>query len=172
MAKRAARLQRRKTQRRMGEASFAAIEQDVFLAAYCVRKLAEAKKLSDEVESISLRASAFAPREQPVDLMNWFKLDRAYDLTSSVPAEVSLRDWYNQVIHSFVFVVDTERTGLAGFYVSSDRLKHKRLLYFAADEVIGALARVADDDVVSVKMERDGSGAMQVVSKSNAIRGA
>ena len=44
----AARLRRRLTQRRWPEASFSVVEMDLMVGFYAIRKLAEAKKISDE----------------------------------------------------------------------------------------------------------------------------
>lgn len=154
----------------MREASLAAVEQDVFLGAYAIRKLIESQKISDEVESMTLRAAAFAPRGKPVDVMNWFKLDRVYDLDRSAAVDVSLRDWCNQVVHSFVFVVDAELTGLTGFFIASDRAKDTRLLHFAIDVVVDAMQRVADDVIAHAHWQRDDAGVARLVSKSNQER--
>lgn len=154
----------------MREASLAAVEQDVFLAAYAIRKLIESQKISDEVESMTLRAAAFAPRGEPVDVMNWFKLERVYDLDASTPVDASLRDWCNQVVHSFVFVADVDATGLTGFFIASDRAKDKRLLHFTVDAVVDAMRRVANDVVAQAHWQRDEAGVARLVSKSNQER--
>ena len=170
LAQRATRLERRKTQRAMREASLAAIEHDVFLAAYATRKLIEAKKISDEVASMVLRASAFKPRGVTVDVQNWDALDRLYDLDSSATLDVKLGHWCNQLIHSFVFVLELDASRVAGFFVASDHEKDSRLLHFSLDVVVDAIRRVANDEIVALSWGRDAAGIMRVASVSNRER--
>ena len=168
LARWATRLDGRKTQRVMRDASLGAIERDVFLAAYAIRKLIEAKKISDEVASTSLPASAFKPRGvRKVDLLNWNAIDDHYDLTSPTTKNVSIGLWCNQLIHSFVFAVELDGSRLKGFFVASDHKKDSHLLHFSLDVVVHAIRRVANDQIVQLHWERDGDGIVQVVSASN-----
>lgn len=166
LAKLAGSLRRRKEQHRWSESSLANVEQEIFLSAYIIRKLLDSNKISDETESISLRGKAYKHRGGTVDVMNWDKIDEYYDLSSGIEKTLRLRDFCNQVIHSFVFVLEID-DGLKGFYVTSDRDKSSRLLYFGIDEVIDALERVVEDDIVSLVMERGTNGEMKIIKKSN-----
>ena len=173
------------------------MERDVFLSAYTVRKLMEADKLSDELESSSLRALKYLPRDRTVDIinagtplnesgpmnlprdrtvdiMNWHKIDELYDISSHVVVSVGLRQFCNQVVHSFVFSLSmTARGGLDGFFVASDHTKDRQLLYFSIDAVVNTLLRVADDDIVSLRMSREAIGKpMKVTRKSNTLESA
>ena len=164
-------LRRRRQQRRWTEASCAAIERDIFLSAYAVRKLLDAGKVSDEVESGPLRAVAHPPRGCTADVMNWHRIDDLYDLSTHTEVDLSLRDFCNQVVHSFVFSLSIAASGgLAGFFVASDREKERRLLYFSIDTVADALLRVADDDIVTLHVSRDGVGMpAKITKKSNRL---
>lgn len=166
-------LRRRKQQRRWTEASCIAVERDIFLSAYAVRKLLEAGKISDEVESDSLRAVAHLPRGRTVDVMNWNRIDELYDLSTHTEVNLSLRDFCNQVVHSFVFVLSFAAPGgLEGFFVASDREKERRLLHFPIDAVTDALFRVADDDIVTGRVLRDAvAKPARITNKSNRLEG-
>lgn len=160
LLKRAASLDSRKRQRRWSDASCARVEQDIFLSAYVIRKLLDAKKISDEVESLCLRALTHQPLSRPVDIMNWDKIDRLYDLSHCAKASVSLREFCNQIVHSFVFLpcFDGDSGGLSGIFVSSDREKERRLLHFNLCEIVSVFRRVAEDDLVALHMTRDAVG--------------
>lgn len=172
LAKHAASLDRRTHQKRWPESSLAAVEQELFITGYIVRKLLDANKLSDEVESITLHAMCSMRTGRIPDLMNWHHIDKFYDLSHTVPADVGLRRFCDQLIHSFIFVVDASPSGLKGFYVASDRERSSRLLHFDIQEVVGVMQRVADDDVVESESIRDASGQWMVVRKSNHISAA
>jgi hypothetical protein len=145
------------------------VERDIIVSAYAVRKLLEAGKISDEVESISLRAQAHLPRGRTVDLMNWHTIGELYDLSRHTKVDLSLRDFCNQIVHSFVFVLSFAAPGgLAGFFVASDREKERRLLHLPIDTVADALLRVADDDIATLHMSRNGIGAPAKVTRKSS----
>ncbi len=172
LMRRANSLRRRKGQRRWSDTSCATVEQDIFISAYGIRKLIDAGKISDEVESSSLRASTHQPSGRAVDIMNWNKIDKLYDLSSNGETNTSLREFCNQVIHSFVFLLcfDEKNGGLSGLFVASDREKERRLLYFNIDLVIEAIARVAEDDIVTAHLAREAIGKqIRVIRKSNRL---
>jgi hypothetical protein len=72
-------LSKRTVQRRWGSAAFTAVEFDVFLAAYAIRKLSEAKKLSDEVEAMPIKAYSRSLVGGPVDHMNSSLMARPFE---------------------------------------------------------------------------------------------
>lgn len=170
LERRSVALSKRTNQRRWPEASLANVEQDVFLSAYIIRKLLDAKKLSDEVESIALHARRSIRTGQAPDIMNWHRLDEFYDLVHAAAVDICLRGFCDQIIHSFVFVVVASAPGLEGFYVASDRERSSGLFYFDIKEVIRILKRIVRDDIVSSECVRDQTtGEMKVVRKSNRI---
>jgi len=161
-------LERRSQQRRWTEASCAAVERDILLSAYAVRKLVEAGKVSDDIEARSLPAVAHLARGRTVDAMNWHRIDELYDLSKHIEARVSLRGFCNQIIHSFVFSLSMAPSGgLAGFFVASDREKGRRVFYFRIDTVTDALLRVADDDLVTLHVTRAGIEMPATVTKKS-----
>jgi hypothetical protein len=170
LARRAESLRKRKTQKRWSAATSAAVEQDLFIAAFAIRKLLEAAKISDEVECVPVPAVFHNPAKgRVVDLMNWHKIDQLYDLASSAPASFTLREFCNQLIHSFVFMPCMgDAGGLAGVFVTSDRVRRRRLFYFDLDAIIAVMDRVAKDDILAFVACRDArTGEMNVVKKSN-----
>ena len=141
----------------------------MFFAAYAVRKLAEARKLSDEVEGHAIKGWAYPGTGKPVHLRNWDRLTELYDLSEPKSIQLSLTDFCNQFIHSFVFMVGmTESGGLQGFYVASDRVREKRLLYFELNEITTALGKVVNDDIVwSSSFRAPSSSTGWSIKKSN-----
>ena len=91
--------------------TLANVEADLFLAAYAMRKLIEAKKVSDETELLRIAARAHPLVKGPVDHRNWHKIDELFDLQRSRAVEVGLLAFCNQVIHSFTFIAATDEDG-------------------------------------------------------------
>lgn len=164
--------EKRKNQARWPEASLVTIEKNIFYAAYAIRKLIEAFKLSDEAEATKIDGRMHPPRGVTVDILNRDKIDELYDLDVELRQDVSIKDFCNQIIHSFVFVVcfNDDLRGIKGFYVSSDRFKDKGLWYFDLDDVIALLLKVANDEIVYLRMERKGVGTAAVMVRKS--RGA
>lgn len=167
--RRASSLRRRKKQKRWGAASVAKLEQDVSYAAFAVRKLIEAFKVSDEVESLSIVAEEYPPSSKVADVMNWHRIDELFDLSSKKRRTFCPKELCHQIIHSFVFVprLDDEKAGLTGFFVASDRKKTKSLFFLDIDEIIKMLEAVASDSIESSSGLRDPeTGELKVETKS------
>jgi hypothetical protein len=166
----AGRLERRKSQRRWPAASFARVEMEFFIAFYIVRRLLEARKLSNELVSQAILLQAFAPTGKPVHLMNWERIDELYELSARpLPAELSLREFANEAIHSYVFVPTyREGGGLDGFFLASDHQRLNRLLHVDLDQVIHVLREVAQDEVTHSDWSFDPSkGDWKVLETGN-----
>lgn len=169
LERRASSLRRRKKQKRWGAASVAKLEQDVFYAAFAVRKLIEAFKISDEVESLSIVAETYPPTKKVADVMNWHRIDELYDLSKKGTHRFWPKELCHQIIHSFVFVprLDDDTAGLSGFFVASDWQKKKSLFFVNIDEFLKMLEAVANDSIESSLGQRDPkSGEMKVTAKS------
>lgn len=160
VARLAKRLKMRKSQKRWTEATGARVEQEVFYLAYAIRKLLEAKKLSDELEAHPVKVVQHPPTGRAVDFMNWHKIDELYDLSKQTNKTLSVRDWCNQVIHSFIFIVscDDNSAGLAGLFLSSDRQRTKGVFYVSVDEILALANAVVHDDIVHMEIKRATGG--------------
>lgn len=152
-------LDKRKAQLRWTQVSSARLEQEFFFSAFAIRKLIEAKKLSDEVLKVTIKANEHKPVGRLVDLMNWHKIDKLYDLERHTTRHFLLEAYCNQIIHSFIFipVLQENAEGLMGIYVSSDREKGKGLFYFDLEDIKKMLEYVASDDIGYGEMFRSSS---------------
>lgn len=168
--RRASSLRRRKKQKRWGAASIAKLEQDVFYAAFAVRKLIQSFKVSDEVKSLTIVAEKYPPTKKVADVMNWHQIDELYDLSKKETRRFCPENLCNQIIHSFVFIpcLDDDQTdSLSGFFIVSDHRKGEELYFFGIDEIIRMLEAVANDSIESSFGRRDPeSGEMKVTAKS------
>lgn len=148
----ARRLENRRSQRRWPEASFAKVEQQIMLAAYSIRKLIEAKKVSDETRDHALTLRAFPATGKLVTHMNWHRLDELYELSKPTREQLPLRDLCNQIIHSFVFHSEVAEDGLVAFLVASDRQRHSSLFEVPIAAFIKILCSVGNDYPTEVRM--------------------
>jgi len=154
------RLQHAATPRSRGitEQVLAKIEKFVFASAFVVRKLIEAKKLSDELEAATLLVRSF-PRidlERSIDFLNWHRLDEFYDLTNPSTACVIPRDLCNLLIHSLVFspILTGDGRYVSGFLFNSDRIKDTVLFEITLETYLNFIESVIQDDVANVSYDR------------------
>lgn len=152
-----------------------AIERDVMVSAYAIRKLIEAQKVAKSTLDRHVSAETFALKDRVPDLMNWHHLDRFYDFESPKEVAVAPVDVCNQLIHSFIFVresdaevPDHDTAGLRGFFVASDRARSAQLYRFDIDDLIALLVRVGNEEVVSTRMTRDAQGQWQVINLTSS----
>jgi len=104
------------------------LEKKLFLTAFVVRKLYEARKIPDRVIAREIGVKSFATKSIPT----WFgcgDIEKHFTLDVSLPTKIPNRDLFNIIIHSYVLVFDVGKgSRITGFYVASDRTKKKRLL--------------------------------------------
>src|SRR5665811_2181707 len=82
------------------------LERFVFWVAFTVRKLSEASKLSDELESEPVVIDRYQRNNTDgcYDNLNWFKIETFYRLGTSEELTIAPIWLCHQLIHSFVFL--------------------------------------------------------------------
>lgn len=139
-------LRSRMTQKRWTENSFARLEQTVMLGFYSIRKLSEAKKISDSVANKGITVKSYAWKGKLVTKMNWGDIDKLYDLDAAQPTTKNLMFFCNQFVHSYVFVTSfDDKNCLDGIFVSSDRERHKALYLIEMLQIIDFFEQIGND---------------------------
>jgi hypothetical protein len=167
------RLEKRKTQRRWTERTSFLVERDMMIAAYAIRKLFEAAKLSDRLSARQIQVHRHALLDKPPSYFSVHRFWDHYDFDSCEHSSLSLRQLCNQIIHSFNWVITTEENtnALAGILVSSK--DHRKYIYFLdIEEIIAALRDVGYDDVVEICWHIDQDGHEQTSLLGADIRTA
>lgn len=122
------------------------IEKDVFVAFYSIRKLIEAKKISDSTAKMAVNVGLYPNKGKDVTFLNWHKLDELYDLTAKKPEQRELWFACNQVIHSYVFMPDiSDDDSFKGILVCSDYERNKNLYGIDTTELIRVFRIVGED---------------------------
>ena len=118
--------------RKSSERRSVLIEQKVFLAAYSMRKLLQAGKLSSSFEGLSVRCHA-APllRGKKIDRYNAHRFGELYDLDRMVGQTISAPALLDLLIHSLLFSEAVgEDGGVTSFFTTSD---HERSTLWLVD---------------------------------------
>lgn len=134
------------------------IERKVFLAAYSVRKLFQARKLSSAFTGKTIKCKTFpAFDKHAVTAWNAYKIEKLYDLSRPENQEIKARELLDIIIHSLVF---TEMLGrnhtVAGFLVTSDRRKSV-LWQINTRQFVALMRSVARDNPASAFRTRVGN---------------
>ena len=146
------------------------VEKHVFLSFYAIRKLIEAKKLSDECTSQQVSVTTYPCTGKPITHFNWHKSDEHFDFGRPTQSKWSVLNLCHQFVHSYVFhVVAGESSGLAGFMVASDRQKKDSLVEIHIGTSISLFDAVVQDDIVSSHWCRDPKTGAESFSLSNKL---
>ena len=148
------RLRRIRRQGRSTEEALFVVEREVFVGCYVVRKLFDTLKVSDSTKELECDVTCY-PNVKPVTDFNWHRLDELYDLDDGHRRRVRVRELCNQVIHSFVFMVGGDGTGVDGFWVSSDRSRDQELYFVPLEALIGVFRTVGGDYPAMITWKRD-----------------
>ncbi len=146
------------------------IERDVMFGAYAVRKLFEAHKLADSLAGSTVRVGSYPLIDRVPDYMNWYRLDDFYDFSRREAQTLTITQFCNQFIHSFIWLIEsegmetdaTDATGLIGCFVASDTLRSRSLYQVSVDVLINLFRSVGSEEVVSTQMTRDASGQWEI----------
>lgn len=133
------------------------VEKFFFVSAFIIRKLNEAKKLSDELNETKIPVVQFKRinKDHTIHFMNNHKLEKFYDLENENNSSIGLATLYNTLIHSFVFKVVVsnakETNGketVIGILVNSDYSKDKTLFHIEVEDFFKLLEEVINDDII------------------------
>jgi hypothetical protein len=167
-------LDRRTRQRRWTERTSFLVERDVMNAAYAVRKLNEARKISDEVAAEAVVCRRHSLIGRPVDIWNRHEFYEHYDMEHPESVALPLTDFCNQVIHSWIWMLSATEDPphlFDGIYVSSDWARKRHVYFMPADIMISVFRTVGLDEIVSMEMQRDDDdGDMHIVRASHDHR--
>jgi hypothetical protein len=156
------RLEKRKAQRRWTERTMFLIERDIMLSAYSIRKLNEAKRISDRLRGERVRVQRHELVGRVPDMQNGHRFWEFYDFEHGADVELKMADLCNQIIHSWIWGIAAEEGGgLAGIYVSSDRERRRSVYLVDVDTLTDLFRSIGHEDIVEIEMRRDQNGEMQ-----------
>jgi hypothetical protein len=131
------------------------------IAAYSVRKLAEARKTSTLLQSKLWRVRVHELNSAIPNLLTRHAFWDHFDLGGSEIAELRVLEICNQIIHSYIFVLSApqDEVGMDGVFVSSDRARKSRLYFIDLDTLIQIFEYIGTEDIVHFSMGKIGEDA-------------
>lgn len=128
------------------------IEKNIFIGAYSVRKLFDSFKVTTHLSTTSLNVIKYQPTGKNVTFTSRLDIEELFDLENGMSYQFSLREFCNQIVHSYVFVINYADYGLTGIYLTSDRERNSQLLYVAVDEITRVFELIGKDDPSEMSM--------------------
>jgi len=148
LCKSATKLEQVIVRRKPSEKLIIELEKAVFFAAYIIRKLMEAKKLSSGYNPIDVRS--YPAKEKLVTLLNWHHLDDLYDFSSPRNETMGLKDFCNQIIHSYVFMpFSSSKTGPVKTIVFTSDRERSNALHEVSLVALSDILRIVAKDYPS-----------------------
>ena len=143
----AERLKKRTKQKRWLESSSARFEKEIFISFYGVRKLLEADKFSGDIVKYKFSLKAYPSRSKNVTKLNWYKIDKHYNLENPKVITKDVRWLANQIIHSYVFIplFNDDFKNVHAILFASDREKNTRLFQLEIVDIIDFLKKAGND---------------------------
>lgn len=125
------------------------IERKILLAAYTLRKLGEAFKLSTATLAEEIDVKQYATLKRGYAAVNNLRFEEYFDLENPVSIRMKRRRLVDVLIHSLIFMesIDEEQRCI-GFIVTSDYESARGLIEVQLSDFI-ALMRLAADDFPS-----------------------
>jgi hypothetical protein len=123
------------------------LERQVFIAAYTMRKLSEAGKLSSNWDHQRLACLRFPIKGKDIsDRLNWHHIDRHYDLNASSNVKMNPKEFCDRIIHSFVFVpsIGSDET-IKSFYFTSDTMRRHAIWLIDLADVADLMTTTGKD---------------------------
>jgi hypothetical protein len=131
------------------------VEKEVFNGFYAVRKLLDTFKVTDKTKAKTFNLK-WSRQIRTVDYQNWHHLEKNFDLKATHKETRNIRFLCDQFIHSYVFIPRLGTSGrLSGFYISSDRMRHEKLYFISARQVLSVFRTVGRDDPTQAYGQRD-----------------
>lgn len=150
-------------------------EKKIFISAYSIRKLIESKKIGSDFPrwNIPVEKHCRINEHDKITYMNWYNIDRFYDLNSFEKSSVNIAKLSDFIIHSFVFcLVFKEDDCVDSFYIVSDFDKEKFLLKIDLNKFITMLQDIGSSDIteldLKIQTERSGSKIKRTYNRFNS----
>ncbi|MCX5876487.1 MAG: hypothetical protein NT087_09410 [Deltaproteobacteria bacterium] len=158
LLKLANKLERRLIQTRWSEKSFFAVEKEIFLGFYSIRKLIESNKVSKSVAQKMYKIHEFPSQGKLELITNNFKSEQ-YDFNRAREAKISIALLCNQFIHSHYFLpfFPTGKS-LLGFFICSDHRKKTGIYLITIFDIVSIYRLVGNNYPNNYRAMRHANG--------------
>jgi len=149
-------LRKKAAQKRWTESTFVRVEQSIMMGFYAIRKLIEARKISDSNIKRKIQIKSYSWSGKLVTWINLHRVDMLYDFSNPTLVEKDMVFICNQFIHSYIFMTSFNRSDkLAGILFNSDKERNKALYYIKIKQIVNVFELVGNDYPVFMRSYYD-----------------
>jgi len=148
----------RLAQRKWSQRSLFAVEKEIFIGFYSIRKLIESKKVSNSVSGKSYKVIEF-PKNCQFNISLIDNPSKEFDFKKYNHVNISIADMCNQFIHSYYFLpVIPDGRSLVGFFICSDYQRKKSIYFINILDVVDIYKTVGENYPKSYHLIKNESG--------------
>ena len=131
------------------------LEKKLFLSAFAMRKLSEARKIPDALPKRSMRAISYPTIRKPTHF-NWHRVEKNFDLNAGENISTSSEIVIKQIIHSYVFVFEYDNGEcVSRLLIASEFERDRRLLSISLRDYIDLCREFATAEVSEIHWQLD-----------------
>ena len=142
-----------KLSERSRDSTYFRVQKEIFFGFYSIRKLLDTYKVSNATKAVAYELTWYRNTE-PVNYLNWYKIDEYYDLSTEHTEIRDIRYLCNQFIHSYVFLISGE-FHIEGIFLASDQVRNERVYFVPLSDILHAFRIVGRDYPSTLKFVRD-----------------
>jgi hypothetical protein len=163
LLKLAKKLELRLAQKRWSEKSYFAVEKEIFLGFYSIRKLIESQKISESIANKIYKVYEFPKSSKDISLIDG-DFSEEFDFSKSKIVEISIVRICNQFIHSYFFgPLVPEGKSLIGFFICSDHKRKSGIYFISIFDVVEIYRLVGNNYPSKMSAERISVGKVNTI---------
>lgn len=128
------------------------VEKFFFTSFFIIRKLLEAKKLSNSVCKLTINCLAYPKIPRPPKLLDYYghacDINKNYDLNSQLNVTLTLNNLCNLFVHSYIFSPCIEEESFNYIFINSTNTRNRYCYLINIIEIFKIIKKVAKDYVV------------------------
>lgn len=128
------------------------VEKFFFTSFFVIRKLLEAKKLSNSVCKLTINCLAYPKIPRQPKLLDYYghacDINKNYDLNNKLNVTLTLNNLCNLFVHSYIFSPCIEKKSFNYIFINSTNTKNKYCYLINIIEIFKIIKMIAKDYVV------------------------
>lgn len=137
-------LENRIYQKKWFDSSNANAEKEIMVSAFMVRKLFESQKIDKVIEKKAISIIKYPSNGKSINLLRRLSPERFFDLEKQLLSTITVKDLYNNIIHSYIFLLYIVDGEFKYFWVASDYNKFKYMFQVEVKKYINILREIGN----------------------------
>ena len=137
-------LEKRTNQKKWFDASNANAEKEIMISAFMIRKLFESRKIDSAIENKLIKITKYKANGKKISVLRRLSPERYFDMEKAISSTISVKDIYNNIIHSYVFQLLFIDKEFKYFCIASDRNRFRFMFEIKVIDYINILKEIGN----------------------------